>query len=54
MLDVSVERSVVGCIIKFDEVSVKEYFISNVVFFKWMIVNDYGEVCIFERRIFAM
>merc|ERR1712129_601096 len=52
--DASAERSAAGCTIKLDPEPVIEYMKSNVVMFKWMISEGYGDVHTIKRRIAAM
>jgi len=52
--DASAERSAAGCTIKLDKEPIIEYLKSNIVMFKWMISEGYGEVRTIKRRIAAM
>jgi len=52
--DASAERSAAGCTIKLDKEPIMEYLISNIVMFKWMISEGYGDVRTIKRRIAAM
>jgi len=52
--DASAERSAAGCTVKLSQESIEEYLNSNIVMFKWMIAEGYGDVRTIERRITAM
>lgn len=52
--DASAERSAAGCTIKLNKEPIIEYMNSNVVMFKWMIAEGYGDRRTIERRIEAM
>jgi aconitate hydratase 2/2-methylisocitrate dehydratase len=52
--DASAERSASGCTVKLDKEPIIEYMNSNIVMFKWMIAEGYGDVRTIERRIEEM
>ena len=52
--DASAERSASGCTVKLDKEPIIEYIESNIVMFKWMIGEGYGDVRTITRRIEAM
>jgi aconitate hydratase 2/2-methylisocitrate dehydratase len=52
--DASAERSASGCTVKLDKEPIIEYMNSNIVMFKWMISEGYGDVRTITRRIEEM
>ncbi|MCP4430464.1 MAG: bifunctional aconitate hydratase 2/2-methylisocitrate dehydratase [Gammaproteobacteria bacterium] len=52
--DSSAERSASGCTVKLDKEPIIEYMNSNIVMFKWMISEGYGDVRTISRRIEEM
>jgi len=52
--DASAERSASGCTVKLDKEPIIEYIESNIVMFKWMIGEGYGDVRTITRRIEEM
>jgi len=52
--DASAERSASGCTVKLDKEPIIEYINSNIVMFKWMINEGYGDVRTITRRIEGM
>jgi len=52
--DASAERSSSGCTVKLDKEPIIEYMNSNIIMFKWMIGEGYGDVRTITRRIEAM
>jgi len=52
--DASAERSASGCTVKLDKEPIIEYMNSNIVMFKWMINEGYGDVRTITRRIEEM
>jgi len=52
--DASAERSASGCTVKLDKEPIIEYMNSNIIMFKWMINEGYGEVRTITRRIEEM
>ncbi len=52
--DASAERSASGCSVKLDKEPIIEYMNSNIVMFKWMISEGYGDERTIRRRIEAM
>ena len=52
--DASAERSASGCTVKLDKEPIIEYMNSNIVMFKWMIAEGYGDVRTITRRIEEM
>ncbi len=52
--DASAERSASGCTVKLDKEPIIEYMNSNIVMFKWMIGEGYGNVRTITRRIGEM
>ena len=52
--DASAERSASGCTVKLDKEPIIEYMKSNIVMFKWMIAEGYGDVRTITRRIEEM
>ncbi len=52
--DASAERSASGCTVKLDKEPIIEYMNSNIVMFKWMIGEGYGDVRTITRRIGEM
>ncbi|MFT5738841.1 MAG: aconitate hydratase 2/2-methylisocitrate dehydratase [Planctomycetota bacterium] len=52
--DASAERSASGCTVKLDKEPIIEYMNSNIVMFKWMINEGYGDVRTIKRRIEEM
>ena len=52
--DASAERSSSGCTVKLDKDPIIEYMNSNIIMFKWMIGEGYGDVRTITRRIEAM
>ena len=54
LADASAERSASGCTIKLNREPIIEYINSNIVMFKWMISEGYGDVRTINRRIEAM
>jgi aconitate hydratase 2/2-methylisocitrate dehydratase len=52
--DASAERSAAGCTVKLNEAPIVEYMESNIVMFKWMLANGYGDERTIARRIQAM
>jgi len=52
--DASAERSASGCTVKLDKEPIIEYMNSNIVMFKWMISEGYGDVRTITRRIDEM
>ena len=52
--DASAERSASGCSVKLDKEPIIEYMNSNIVMFKWMINEGYGDVRTIKRRIDEM
>jgi aconitate hydratase 2/2-methylisocitrate dehydratase len=52
--DASAERSASGCTVKLDKQPIIEYLNSNIVMFKWMINEGYGDVRTITRRIEEM
>jgi len=52
--DASAERSASGCTVKLDKEPIIEYMNSNIVMFKWMISEGYGDERTIRRRIEAM
>ena len=54
LADASAERSASGCTIKLNKEPIIEYINSNIVMFKWMISEGYGDVRTINRRIEAM
>jgi len=52
--DASAERSASGCSVKLDKEPIIEYMNSNIVMFKWMISEGYGDVRTITRRIDEM
>jgi aconitate hydratase 2/2-methylisocitrate dehydratase len=52
--DASAERSAAGCTIKLNPEPIIEYMNSNLVMFKWMLANGYGDERTIARRIQAM
>ena len=54
LADASAERSASGCTIRLNKEPVIEYIQSNIVMFRWMISEGYGDVRTINRRIEAM
>ena len=52
--DASAERSASGCTVKLDKEPIIEYMNSNIIMFKWMISEGYGDVRTITRRIEEM
>ncbi|MDJ0779123.1 MAG: bifunctional aconitate hydratase 2/2-methylisocitrate dehydratase [Gammaproteobacteria bacterium] len=52
--DASAERSASGCTVKLDKEPIIEYINSNIVMFKWMISEGYGDERTILRRIEEM
>ncbi len=52
--DASAERSSSGCTVKLDKEPIIEYINSNIIMFKWMIGEGYGELRTITRRIEEM
>ncbi|HKJ54008.1 MAG TPA: bifunctional aconitate hydratase 2/2-methylisocitrate dehydratase, partial [Gammaproteobacteria bacterium] len=52
--DASAERSASGCTVKLDQEPIVEYLNSNIVMFKWMLSEGYGDVRTITRRIEEM
>ncbi len=52
--DASAERSSSGCTVKLNKEPIIEYIESNIVMFKWMVNEGYGDVRTIERRIKEM
>lgn len=52
--DASAERSASGCSVKLDKEPIIEYMNSNIIMFKWMIYEGYGDVRTIKRRIEEM
>ncbi len=52
--DASAERSASGCTVKLDKEPIIEYVNSNIIMFKWMINEGYGDVRTITRRIEEM
>ncbi|MCH6565681.1 MAG: aconitate hydratase B, partial [Proteobacteria bacterium] len=52
--DASAERSSSGCTVKLDKEPIIEYMHSNIIMFKWMIGEGYGELRTITRRIEEM
>ena len=52
--DASAERSSSGCTVKLDKEPIIEYMNSNIIMFKWMISEGYGDVRTITRRIEEM
>ena len=52
--DASAERSASGCTVKLDKEPIIEYMNSNIIMFKWMISEGYGDERTIRRRIEAM
>lgn len=52
--DASAERSASGCTVKLDKEPIVEYINSNIIMFKWMISEGYGDVRTITRRIEEM
>ena len=52
--DASAERSASGCTVKLDKEPIIEYLNSNIVMFKWMISEGYGDERTITRRIEEM
>ncbi len=52
--DASAERSASGCTVKLDKEPIIEYMNSNIIMFKWMINEGYGDVRTITRRIEEM
>ena len=52
--DASAERSASGCSVKLDKEPIIEYINSNIIMFKWMINEGYGDVRTITRRIEEM
>ncbi len=52
--DASAERSASGCSVKLDKEPIIEYMNSNIIMFKWMIHEGYGDVRTIKRRIEEM
>ncbi len=52
--DASAERSASGCTVKLDKGPIIEYMNSNIIMFKWMISEGYGDVRTITRRIEEM
>ena len=52
--DASAERSASGCTVKLDKEPIVEYMNSNIIMFKWMISEGYGDVRTITRRIEEM
>ena len=52
--DASAERSSSGCTVKLDKEPIIEYINSNIIMFKWMVHEGYGDVRTITRRIEKM
>jgi len=52
--DASAERSASGCTVKLDKEPIIEYMNSNIIMFKWMVSEGYGDERTIRRRIEAM
>ena len=52
--DASAERSASGCTIRLNPEPIIEYINSNIVMFRWMISQGYGDRRTIERRVAAM
>lgn len=52
--DASAERSASGCTVKLDQEPIIEYVNSNIVMFKWMVSEGYGDERTITRRIEEM
>lgn len=52
--DASAERSASGCTVKLDKEPIIEYMNSNIIMFKWMVSEGYGDVRTITRRIEEM
>ncbi len=52
--DASAERSASGCTVKLNKEPIIEYMNSNIIMFKWMVSEGYGDVRTIARRIEEM
>jgi aconitate hydratase 2/2-methylisocitrate dehydratase len=54
LADASAERSASGCTIRLNKDPIVEYIKSNIVMFRWMLSEGYGDVRTINRRVEAM